>query len=98
MPRAGLHGQVTKGDMMAAIERAAATPTPVELWELHKIHLDVHGWSVLAIGLAVASLSAFIAIWGLMRMLERFSAWPFVVYRGLLGAVLLTGIAMGWLS
>ena len=25
----GKHGQVTKGDMMAAIERAAATPTPV---------------------------------------------------------------------
>jgi len=25
----GLHGQVTKGDMMAAIERAAASPTPV---------------------------------------------------------------------
>jgi 2-oxoglutarate dehydrogenase E2 component (dihydrolipoamide succinyltransferase) len=25
----GLHGQVTKGDMMAAIERAAAQPTPV---------------------------------------------------------------------
>jgi 2-oxoglutarate dehydrogenase E2 component (dihydrolipoamide succinyltransferase) len=25
----GMHGQVTKGDMMAAIERAAASPTPV---------------------------------------------------------------------
>jgi 2-oxoglutarate dehydrogenase E2 component (dihydrolipoamide succinyltransferase) len=25
----GLHGQVTKGDMMAAIERAAAQPTPI---------------------------------------------------------------------
>src|SRR6478735_11846763 len=25
----GKHGQVTKGDMLAAIERAAATPTPV---------------------------------------------------------------------
>jgi 2-oxoglutarate dehydrogenase E2 component (dihydrolipoamide succinyltransferase) len=25
----GLHGQITKGDMMAAIERAAAAPTPV---------------------------------------------------------------------
>jgi undecaprenyl-diphosphatase len=69
-----------------------------ELWELHKIHLDAHGWSVLAVGLVVASLSAFMAIWGLMRVLERFSAWPFVVYRAMLGAVLLTGISMGWLS
>src|SRR5262245_444916 len=30
-----------------------------ELWELHKVHLDAHGWSVLAFGLVVASISAF---------------------------------------
>ena len=29
VPGSGMHGQVTKGDMIAAIERAAATPTPV---------------------------------------------------------------------
>jgi 2-oxoglutarate dehydrogenase E2 component (dihydrolipoamide succinyltransferase) len=29
VPGSGLHGQVTKGDMMAAIERAASAPTPV---------------------------------------------------------------------
>ncbi|AZO75249.1 MULTISPECIES: undecaprenyl-diphosphate phosphatase [unclassified Mesorhizobium] len=69
-----------------------------ELWELHKIHLGAHGWSVLAVGLVVASISAFFAIWGLMRVLERFSAWPFVIYRGLLGVVLLIGVAVGWLS
>ncbi|MER9948817.1 undecaprenyl-diphosphatase UppP [Mesorhizobium sp. M0047] len=68
-----------------------------ELWELHKVHLDSHGWSVLAVGLVVASISAFFAIWGLMRVLERFSAWPFVIYRGVLGVVLLLGVAMGWL-
>jgi undecaprenyl-diphosphatase len=68
-----------------------------ELWELHKAHLDAHGWSVLAVGLVVASISAFAAIWGLMRILERFSAWPFVVYRGLLGAVILAGAGAGWL-
>ncbi|RWG81947.1 undecaprenyl-diphosphate phosphatase [Mesorhizobium sp.] len=69
-----------------------------ELWELHKIHLGANGWSVLAVGLVVASISAFFAIWGLMRVLERFSAWPFVIYRGLLGVVLLIGVAVGWLS
>ncbi|TPL85508.1 undecaprenyl-diphosphate phosphatase [Mesorhizobium sp. B2-3-14] len=68
-----------------------------ELWELHKVHLDAHGWSVLGLGLLVASISAFFAIWGLMRVLERFSAWPFVIYRGLLGVFLLLGVAMGWL-
>lgn len=69
-----------------------------ELWELHKVHLDAYGWSVLAVGLVVASISAFFAIWGLMRVLERFSAWPFVIYRGVLGVVLLLGLALGWLS
>ncbi len=69
-----------------------------EMWELHKAHLDAHGWSVLAVGLVVASISAFVAIWGLMRILERFSAWPFVVYRGLLGVGLLVGLSMGWLT
>ena len=69
-----------------------------ELWELHKVHLDAHGWSILAVGLVVASISAFFAIWGLMRMLERFSAWPFVIYRGVLGVVLLICVATGWLT
>jgi undecaprenyl-diphosphatase len=68
-----------------------------ELWELYKAHLDAQGWSILALGLLVASVSAFLAIWTLMHVLERFSAWPFVIYRGLLGAVLLIGLAAGWL-
>ncbi|UCI05479.1 undecaprenyl-diphosphate phosphatase [Mesorhizobium sp. B1-1-8] len=69
-----------------------------ELWELHKVHLGAHGWSVLVVGLVVASISAFFAIWGLMRVLERFSAWPFVIYRGLLGIVLLAGVVTGWFA
>jgi len=68
-----------------------------ELWELHKAHLDAHGWSILAVGLVVASISAFVAIWTLMRVLERYSAWPFVIYRGVLGVILLLGLAAGWL-
>lgn len=69
-----------------------------ELWELHKAHLDMHGWSVLALGLVVASVSAFAAIWALMRVLERFSAWPFVIYRGTLGVLLLVATANAWLA
>ena len=66
-----------------------------EIWALHKVHLSAHGWSVLGVGLVVASISAFVAIWGLMRILERFSAWPFVIYRALLGVVLIVGAATG---
>ena len=69
-----------------------------ELWELHKIHLDPQAWSVLAVGLAVASVSAFFAIWGLMRVLERFSSWPFVIYRFALGVIILAGATADWLS
>jgi undecaprenyl-diphosphatase len=69
-----------------------------ELYELHKAHLDGHGWSVLAVGLVVASISAFAAIWGLMRFLERFSTWPFVVYRAFIGLVLIVGAATGLLT
>jgi undecaprenyl-diphosphatase len=69
-----------------------------EIWELHKAHLDAQGWTVLAVGLVVASISAFVAIWALMRLLERYSAWPFVVYRAVLGVVLLVGLGLGWLA
>jgi undecaprenyl-diphosphatase len=69
-----------------------------ELWELHKAHLDAHGWSILGFGLLIASLSAFVAIWGLLRILERFSAWPFVAYRGLMGIFLFVCVYFGWLQ
>ena len=69
-----------------------------ELYELHKAHLDAQGWTILAVGLVVGSLSAFVAISLLMRILERFSTWPFVVYRALIGAVLLYGATTGWLA
>jgi undecaprenyl-diphosphatase len=68
-----------------------------EIWELHRAHLDAYGWSVLAFGLLIASLSAFAAIWGLLRILERFSAWPFVVYRGFMGIFLFVCVYFGWL-
>lgn len=69
-----------------------------EVWELHKAHLGVHGWLILAVGLIVASISAFAAIWALMRILEKFSSWPFIIYRGLLGVLLLVGAEHAWFA
>jgi undecaprenyl-diphosphatase len=69
-----------------------------ELWALHRANLDMHGWSLLALGLVVASASAFAAIWTLMHILERFSAWPFVVYRGTTGVLLVIASANAWLT
>jgi undecaprenyl-diphosphatase len=65
-----------------------------ELLELYHAGLDAHGWSILTLGLVTASISAFAAIWSLMHLLERFSAWPFVGYRILLGIYLLWGVMM----
>ncbi len=69
-----------------------------EVWELQKAHLSLDGWSILLVGLVVASISAFFAIWALMRVLERFSAWPFVIYRGALGVFLLFAVSSGLLT
>ena len=69
-----------------------------EIHELWKANLPLEGWLILAVGLVVASLSAFVAIWALLRILERFSSWPFVVYRGVIGVFLLVASAAGWLA
>jgi undecaprenyl-diphosphatase len=69
-----------------------------EVWELHKLSLDGHGWAILAVGLIAGGISSLVAIWGLMRFLERFSTWPFVIYRVLLGAVLIAAAASGFVN
>jgi undecaprenyl-diphosphatase len=69
-----------------------------EVYELYKIHLDAHGWSILAVGLVVGSISAFAAIWALMRVLEQFSSWPFAVYRAFIGGLLISLVVMGVLQ
>jgi undecaprenyl-diphosphatase len=69
-----------------------------EFYELFKAGLSAEGWMILGVGLFVASISAFAAIWGLMRILERFSSWPFVVYRFVMGVFLLTAVWQGWLQ
>jgi undecaprenyl-diphosphatase len=66
-----------------------------ELWILYKSGLDPYGWSVLGVGLLVGSISALGAIWGLMRIIERFSFWPFVIYRAFIGAFLLAAVYFG---
>ena len=65
---------------------------------LFRSGLDAHGWEILGIGLATASLSAFVAIWTLMKVMEKFSAWPFVIYRALMGGFLLLCVWLGVLD
>jgi undecaprenyl-diphosphatase len=68
-----------------------------ELWVLYHAHIPVEAWTKLGFGLIVASASAFAAIWGLMRFLEKFSSWPFVIYRAALGIFLIVAVLTGFL-
>jgi undecaprenyl-diphosphatase len=69
-----------------------------ELWVLYQAHIATDAWMHLLFGLLIASISAFAAIWGLMKFLERFSTWPFVAYRAALGIFLIISVKVGWLA
>jgi len=69
----------------------------VELHSLTKTGLDLNGWLILGAGLTSASISAFLAIFGLLRYLEKQSTWIFVWYRLVMGVFLIIGSAVGFL-
>ena len=46
-------------------------------------------WGALLLGMLMAAVSAWLCIHFFLRLIERIGMWPFVVYRLLLGAVLL---------
>ena len=69
-----------------------------EIWVLWHAHIPLEAWQHLLVGLTVGSVSAFAAIWALMRFLEKFSTWLFVAYRALLGLLLLWALNAGWLA
>jgi undecaprenyl-diphosphatase len=51
--------------------------------------LDAGQLAVFAIGVAVSALAGFVAIWGLLRYLQRATTAVFIVYRIVLGIVLI---------
>ncbi len=69
-----------------------------ELWVLSQAHIGAVAWLHLMVGLLVASISAFLAIWGLMNFLEKFSTWPFAIYRAGLGIFLIAAVSLGRLG
>lgn len=66
-----------------------------EAWEIAKVGIDAHATALLVVGLIAGSLASFVAIWGLMRYLERMSSWVFVVYRAAMGIFLLWAVSTG---
>ncbi len=68
-----------------------------ELRVLFKAGLSSDGWVTLLIGLLFASATAFAAIYGLLRYLERRSTWIFVWYRLLFGIAIVVAVLTGYL-
>jgi undecaprenyl-diphosphatase len=68
-----------------------------ELFVLIRAGLGSQGWITLFIGLSCASLTAFLAIYGLLRYLERRSAWLFVWYRLVFGVATVIAVAAGYI-
>jgi undecaprenyl-diphosphatase len=69
-----------------------------ELRVLFKAGLSSSGWVTLLIGLFFASVTAFAAIYGLLRYLERRSTWIFVWYRLAFGIAIVVAVLTGHLS
>jgi undecaprenyl-diphosphatase len=49
-----------------------------------------------AIGFVVAVISGYLAIWLLLRFLQRNSTLPFIVYRVVVGVLLITLVLAGF--
>ena len=67
-----------------------------EMYELYKAHLTWDGWCILFAGLVAASLSAFLAVFFLLKYLENHTTYVFVWYRFLLGVLLILGAYFAW--
>jgi len=69
-----------------------------ELRVLFKAGLSSEGWITLGVGLLFASVTAFAAIYGLLRYLERRSTWIFVWYRLIFGVGIVAAVLGGYLK
>lgn len=64
------------------------------LGELRRAGLDAQGWTVVGVGFLAATIAAFLGIRLFILVMNRFSAWPFVAYRTVLGGFLLLVVGL----
>ena len=70
----------------------------VQFHEVLKAGLSLTGWLQLGFALVISAISAFSAIYMLLRYLEKHSTWAFVIYRFLMGVFLIVGSQLGKFS
>ena len=72
--------------MSAPIIALAGLKSLFDMWQSGWGGLD---WDVLLIGLVAAALSGLLAIWGLLKILQKWSFKPFVAYRIIVGILII---------
>jgi len=89
-------GLFSKLDKKSAAEFSFLISIPIiamagamELIKLIKIGLGDLSILVLIVGLLASALSGLLAIWGLMKIIQKWSFIPFVIYRVVLGVLIL---------
>jgi len=60
---------------------------------LQLLKIFTHGFEVigvvsLAVGFVASAVSGFVAIWGLMKIIQKWSFMPFVLYRVVVGILI----------
>ena len=70
----------------------------VELISLIKKGFGDVGAGQLAIGLFSSVIFSYLAIAWLLKFFQTHTTWVFVIYRLIFGALLLTGVGLGWLK
>jgi len=101
VPGTSRSGATMTAGLMLGLTRAGAArfsfllsiPVIVLAGALEVIDLDLQGapvdWRALGLGYVVSALSAYLCIHYFLKLLDRMGMLPFVIYRLLLGAVLL---------
>ncbi len=89
-------GLFSKLDKKSAAEFSFLMSVPIimlagglHVLELLKYGLGDLSWGVLVVGFISAAVSGFIAIAGLMKIIQRWSFKPFVIYRVVVGVIIL---------
>lgn len=110
MPGASRSGSTIMGGLFAGLKRETAARFSfllmipaitasglLELFEAWHI-LPEESWTPLIVGTIVSGIVGYLAIWFLLAFLKRYSTMVFIVYRIILGAVILILLYQGVIS
>lgn len=89
-------GLFSKLDRKSAAEFSFLVSVPIiflagvsALKNMFELGASVIGLEYLIVGFLAAMISGFMAVWGLMKVIQKWSFTPFVIYRILLGLIII---------